>query len=88
MAALPLLATLEPSPFRPRLDGLVTTRRNCSRFRPPGRQKFGHYLETRPSAPQCAQDGMKRAKYLAKVWFLRFEAGEFPGIGLCCNLNG
>jgi hypothetical protein len=31
---------------------------------------------------------MKRAKYLAKVWFLPFEAGEFPGIVPCCNLNG
>jgi hypothetical protein len=42
----------------------------------------------RHSAPQCAQNSMKRAKYLAKVWFLPFEAGKFQGIRLCCKLNG
>jgi len=25
---------------------------------------------------------------LAFIWFLPFEAAEFPGIRLCCNLNG
>ena len=70
------------------LDGVAPTLGIARDFDLPGANVFGLYLEMRHSAPQCAQNSMKRAKYLVKVWFLPFEAGKFPGIVPSCNLNG
>jgi len=92
MAALPPPARLEPSPFRPGLDGLVTTPRNCPGFRPPGRQRiwplFGNAPQratVRHSAPNGAWEG---PNIWQKFGFRAESCLKSPGIAVCCKFQG